>query len=172
MYYLYLCDVNQNLSCPSSCYKQNLRMANTFLGRVLVCTYLYTDLDGRNLHEHDILISWCLQIKFKIPRYCNLPKGWNTVFTQLRKVDAVPALQMPIQIHGSLCISLRRQFFFTHLEVVATSTQYFRIGTHIHFPQLREDCFNLNPRPDEVWRVTRPDEGVAQGAPPPPYLQK
>ena len=24
----------------------------------------------------------------------------------------------------------------------------------------------LNPRPDEVWRVTRPDEGVAQRAPP------
>ena len=24
---------------------------------------------------------------------------------------------------------------------------------------------NLNPRPDEVWRVTRPDEGVAQRAP-------
>ena len=29
----------------------------------------------------------------------------------------------------------------------------------------------FNPRPDEVWRVTRPDEGVAQRAPP-PYLQK
>ena len=25
--------------------------------------------------------------------------------------------------------------------------------------------FFLNPRPDEVWRVTRPDEGVAQRAP-------
>ena len=23
----------------------------------------------------------------------------------------------------------------------------------------------VNPRPDEVWRVTRPDEGVAQRAP-------
>ena len=30
----------------------------------------------------------------------------------------------------------------------------------------------VNPRPDEVWRVTRPDEGVAQRPPPPPYLQK
>ena len=29
----------------------------------------------------------------------------------------------------------------------------------------------VNPRPHEVWRVTRPDEGVAQRAPP-PYLQK
>ena len=24
---------------------------------------------------------------------------------------------------------------------------------------------SINPRPDEVWRVTRPDEGVAQRAP-------
>ena len=30
----------------------------------------------------------------------------------------------------------------------------------------------LNPRPDEVWRVTRPDEVVAQSAPPPSVSSK
>ena len=35
----------------------------------------------------------------------------------------------------------------------------------------RHSGLKVNPRPDEVWRVTRPDEGVAQRAPP-PYLQK
>ena len=49
-------------------------------------------------------------------------------------------MRVPIQIHGSLCISLRSRFFFTHRAVVATSAQCFRIGTRIHFAQLREDC--------------------------------
>ena len=49
-------------------------------------------------------------------------------------------MRVPIQIHVSLCISLRSRNFFTHRAVVATSAQCFGIGTRIHFEQLREDC--------------------------------
>ena len=49
-------------------------------------------------------------------------------------------MRVPIQIHVSLCISLRSRNFFTHRAVVATSAQCFGIGTRIHFVQLRENC--------------------------------
>ena len=49
-------------------------------------------------------------------------------------------MRVPIQIHVSLCISLRSRNFFTHRAVVATSAQCFGIGTRIHFEQMREDC--------------------------------
>ena len=49
-------------------------------------------------------------------------------------------MRVPIQIHVSLCFSLRSRNFFTHRAVVATSAQCFGIGTRIHFEQLREDC--------------------------------
>ena len=52
-------------------------------------------------------------------------------------------MRVPIQIHGSLCNSLRSRIFFTHRAVVATSAQCFGIGTRIHYEQLREDCFSL-----------------------------
>ena len=68
------------------------------------------------------------------PRRCRV-KGWNTVFTQCARW-----MRIPIQIHASLCISLRSRNFFTHRAVVATSAQCFGIGTRIHFEQLREDC--------------------------------
>ena len=55
-------------------------------------------------------------------------------FTQLCKVDAGP-----IQIHDSLYINLFSRSLFTHRAVVAISAQCFRIGTRIHFEQLRED---------------------------------
>ena len=48
-------------------------------------------------------------------------------------------MRVPIQIHVSLCISLRSRNFFTHRAVVATYAQCFGIGTRIHFEQLRED---------------------------------
>ena len=49
-------------------------------------------------------------------------------------------LQTPIQIHRSLCISLRSRVFFTQRAIVVTSAQCFGIGTRIHCAQLREDC--------------------------------
>ena len=62
-------------------------------------------------------------------------KGWNTAFTHCARW-----MRVPIQIHVSLCISLRSRNFFTHRAVVATSAQCFGIGTRIPFEQLREDC--------------------------------
>ena len=36
---------------------------------------------------------------------------------------------------------------------------------YLHYRCQFSEVDSFNPRPDEVWRVTRPDEGVAQRAP-------
>ena len=68
-------------------------------------------------------------------------------------------MRVPIQIHVSLCISLRSRNFFTHRAVVATSAQCFGIDTRIHFEQLREDCvsaFNERFPWNTEWRKLTP----------------
>ena len=66
-------------------------------------------------------------------------------------------MRVPIQIHVSLCISLRSRNFFTHRAVVATSAQCFGIGTRIHFEQLREDCVSAFSKHAPIRRASASD---------------
>ena len=84
-------------------------------------------------HSPEILENYWLSKHDKFPRratgqFQRVFKGWNTVFTHCARW-----MRVPIQIHVSLCISLRSRNFFTHRAVVATSAQCFGIGTRIHF---------------------------------------
>ena len=93
--------------------------------------------DRNNTHESRVL----QRCRRSLP-WQNATKGWNSLHA-LRKVDA----GRPIQLHGSLCISLRSRFFFTHRAVVATSAQCFGIGTWHPHPlraAARRLCFSLN----------------------------
>ena len=106
--------------------------------RVTLHTYYshyYVMMEYTNNGYHKTLQTFHRSICFVLASKCHTSKGWNTVFTHCAKW-----MRVPIQMHGSLCNSLRSRNFFTHRAVVATSAQCFGISTRIYYEQLREDC--------------------------------
>ena len=122
-YTAYLCLKGISDTCPSYYHV-------TYLSFSLLC------YDGNtNNGYHKTLQTFHRSICFVLAPKCHTSKGWNTVLTHCAKW-----MRVPIQMHGSLCNSLRSRNLFTHRAVVAASAQCFGIGTCIHFEQLREDC--------------------------------